>query len=140
MKAKGTAVWSGSGKKGSGYLSTRSKALDNKPYSFETRFGTAIGTNPEELISAAHAGCFTMKLAFILEEAGFVAEELTTVCDVKIENGTITTSELMVAAKVPGILAEQFYDAVKNAEQNCPVSKMMIPNVHVEAKGELINH
>lgn len=120
-----TAVWQGTGKEGSGHISTQTGALSESKYSYTSRFEDGRGTNPEELIAAAHAGCFTMKLSFVLNAAGFTADELNTKCDISFDNGTVTKSHLTVTAKVPGISAEQFAEAVADAEKNCPISKLL---------------
>ncbi len=133
MKRNATAVWKGSGKEGSGHLSTQSTVLSKTQYSFNSRFAEGTGTNPEELIAAAHAGCFTMKLSFVLGEAGFVPEELTTVCVITLENGVITASILSLTARVPGISAEKFSECAENAKQNCPVSKVLNTAVSLNA-------
>src|SRR3954464_12732264 len=125
MKRFATANWKGTGKEGKGLISTQSTVLNDTQYSFNTRFANGAGTNPEELIAAAHAGCFTMKLSFVLGEAGVTPERLETKCDITFENGVISKSHLTVKAKVPGISKEKFEEAVKNAEQNCPVSKVL---------------
>jgi len=96
MIRKATAVWQGTGKEGKGHLSTQSNVLNKTQYSFSTRFEDGIGTNPEELIGAAHAGCFTMKLSFILSAAGFVPEQLETNCEITFENGSVTQSKLIL--------------------------------------------
>lgn len=124
MKRNATAVWNGSGKEGNGHLTTQSTTLNKTQYSFNSRFAEGVGTNPEELVAAAHAGCFTMKLSFVLNEAGFTADELSTRCDITFENGTITLSELTVQGKVPGITAEKFLECAENAKENCPISKL----------------
>ena len=123
MKRNATAVWNGSGKEGQGTLSTQSTVLSNTQYSYKSRFEQGVGTNPEELMAAAHAGCFTMKLSFVLGEAGFTADKIETKCTIALDNGVITTSELEVTATVPGISAEQFEKAAQDAKENCPVSK-----------------
>jgi len=123
MKRNATAVWKGSGKEGNGTLKTQSGVLDNAQYSYKTRFEDGIGTNPEELMAAAHAGCFSMKLSFVLQGAGFTADEINTDCYVSLENGAITKSELVVRAKVPGIDAAKFQECAEDAKANCPVSK-----------------
>lgn len=133
MIRKATAVWNGSGKEGKGHLSTQSGVLKETQYSFGSRFESGIGTNPEELIAAAHSGCFTMKLSFVLGEAGFTPESLETTCDVTFENGAVTKSHLTVKGVVPGISDEQFQKAVKDAEQNCPISKLLNTNISSEA-------
>lgn len=123
MKRNATAIWAGSGKEGKGDLTTQSGVLNKTQYSFSSRFEEGIGTNPEELMAAAHAGCFTMKLSFVLGEAGFTPDELQTKCVISLENGAITKSELTVQGKVPGITAEKFQECADNAKANCPVSK-----------------
>src|SRR5688500_19358200 len=106
-----TAVWNGSGKEGNGHLTTQSTTLEKTQYSFNSRFAEGKGTNPEELIAAAHAGCFSMKLSFVLNEAGFTADEINTDCVITIDNGAVTSSELKLTAKVPGISKEKFQAA-----------------------------
>ena len=128
-----SAVWNGSGKEGKGHLSTQSTVLQQTQYSFNTRFADGVGTNPEELIAAAHAGCFTMKLSFVLGEAGFTPESLETKCEITFENGAITKSHLIVSAKVPGIDDEKFQVSVKDAETNCPISKLLNTAISSEA-------
>ena len=103
-----SAVWNGSGKEGKGTLTSQSGVLQQTQYSFNTRFADGIGTNPEELVAAAHAGCFTMKLSFVLGEAGFTPDSLETKCEITFENGSITKSHLTVNGKVPGISKEKF--------------------------------
>ncbi len=129
-----TAVWNGSGKEGNGNLSTQSGVLSETQYSFNTRFADGIGTNPEELVAAAHAGCFTMKLSFVLNEKGFTADRLETRCNITFENGAVTKSHLIVTASVPGISEDQFGEAVKDAEANCPISKLLNTEISSEAK------
>ncbi len=133
MIRNATAVWNGSGKEGSGNVTTQSGVLSKSQYSYNTRFADGIGTNPEELIAAAHAGCFTMKLSFVLGEAGFTPDSLETKCDITLDNGSITTSHLQVKGSVPGISKEKFEECVKNAEQNCPVSKLLKATITSEA-------
>ncbi|HCL06207.1 MAG TPA: OsmC family peroxiredoxin [Chitinophagaceae bacterium] len=123
MKRNATAVWNGSGKEGSGHLTTQSTTLNQTQYSFNSRFAEGVGTNPEELMAAAHAGCFTMKLSFVLGAAGFTPDSLETQCTITLEDGTITSSHLVLKAKVPGISAEQFETCAADAKANCPVSK-----------------
>ncbi len=132
MKRKATAVWHGSGKTGKGHLTTQSNVLDKTQYSFKTRFEDGVGTNPEELIAAAHAGCFTMKLSFNLSEAGFEPEELETSCAINFEDGAITNSHLTVKAKVKGIEEGKFADLLKDAEKNCPISKLLNTSITLE--------
>lgn len=133
MKRNATAVWTGSGKDGNGYLTTQSTVLNQTQYSFNSRFADGPGTNPEELLAAAHAGCFTMKLSFVLDEAGFTANNLQTTAYVNFENGSITESHLVLKASVPGISQEKFDASVKEAELNCPISKVINARISVEA-------
>ncbi len=123
MRRTATAVWNGSGKEGNGHLTTASTVLDKTQYSFSSRFENGTGTNPEELMAAAHAGCFSMKLSFVLGAAGFTPDEIHTDCAITLDNGAITKSELTLKAKVPGITAEQFQECAADAKANCPVSK-----------------
>ena len=132
MKRKSTALWKGSGSEGTGSLSSTSGVLNNTPYSFNTRFknedGNA-GTNPEELIAAAHAGCFTMALSFMLEKAGFIATELKTEAAVTIEmvvdHFEIKSVHLDLVGDVPGITEEKFIEIAGTAKANCPVSQAL---------------
>ena len=133
MVRNATAVWNGSGKDGNGQLTTASSVLNNAQYSYKTRFENGAGTNPEELIAAAHAGCFTMKLSFVLGEMGVTPERLETKCDVTFEGGMVTKSHLTVTGKIPDISREKFEEAVKNAEQNCPISKLLKTEISSEA-------
>ena len=133
MKRNATAVWNGTGKEGKGHLTTQSTTLNQTQYSFSSRFEEGIGTNPEELIAAAHAGCFTMKLSFILNAAGFTADEISTRCDVTVADGAVTESHLNVTAKVPAINKEQFDAAVADAKTNCIISKLLNTNITHEA-------
>lgn len=125
MKRNATAVWKGTLKEGAGVLSTQSKTLDNTQYSFKSRFEEGVGTNPEELIAAAHAGCFTMQLSAYISEAGFEVESVETQCDVDLVNGTIVTSHLTVKAKVKGITEDAFQGLVTKAEKQCIISKVL---------------
>lgn len=138
MVRNATAVWKGSGKEGSGQLTAPSGVLNNTPYSYHTRFENEPGTNPEELIAAAHAGCFSMKLSFILGEKGATPDSLQTKCEITLENGAVTKSHLIVEGKVPGISEEQFQEAVKNAEQNCPISKLLGPGLSISSEAKLL--
>ena len=133
MKRKATAVWNGSGTDGKGHLSTQSTVLNKTQYSFNSRFAEGVGTNPEELIAAAHAGCFTMKLSFVLQEAGFTADELSTDCTITFDNGVITKSELTLKAKVPGISKDKFDASAKDAKENCPISKLLNTDISLDA-------
>ena len=119
----------------SGNLTTQSTLLNKSQYSFNSRFAEGIGTNPEELVAAAHAGCFSMKLSFVLNAAGFTPDEINTKCEITLDPaaGAITESHLTVSAKVPGISKEQFDTAVADAKANCPVSKLLNANITHEA-------
>lgn len=133
MKRKATAVWKGSGKEGSGVLSTQSTVLNKTQYSFNSRFAEGIGTNPEELVAAAHAGCFAMKLSFVIGEAGFTPDELNAECTITLDNGAITEARLVLNAKVPGISKDKFQECAEDAKKNCPISKLLNTNVTLEA-------
>lgn len=132
LKRSSTAVWHGNGPKGNGTLTTLSGAIKDQPYSANTRFASEdgkAGTNPEELIAAAHAGCFTMALSFQLTNAGHEPTELKTTAVVSIEKQdagwTITGIQLDVTGKVPGVSAEQFQTLADNAKKGCPVSRAL---------------
>ncbi|MFT4091694.1 MAG: OsmC family protein [Asticcacaulis sp.] len=132
MKRTATAQWRGDGQTGAGTLSTQSGVFNAQPYSFKTRFGDEegkSGTNPEELIAAAHAGCFTMALSFALAKAGFTAELLETEAQVEAKPGesgfSITGITLVLKANIPGIEAAQFEELAKGAKENCPISKAL---------------
>ena len=131
MKRNAQAHWQGTGKDGKGHLTTQSKVLNKTQYSFSSRFEQGIGTNPEELIAAAHSGCFTMKLAFILQAANYSAKDLITDCQVTLEDGKITNSHLTLKAIVDGVSDEEFGKMVKDAEENCPISKSLNTNISV---------
>jgi lipoyl-dependent peroxiredoxin len=138
MSKYANAEWQGTGKEGKGTLTTETKALNNAPFTFATRFGEAKdGTNPEELIAAAHAGCFSMKLSFVLNEAGFTADKIETKCDITFGDGAISKSHLTVNAKVPGISKEKFDECAKNAKENCPVSKSLSSNIDISMDATL---
>lgn len=139
MIRKATAVWRGTGRDGAGDLSTDSQALNRTPYSFITRSEDKKGTNPEELIAAAHAGCFTMGLAFGLQLAGFQPIELSTEAAITLEadgpqSFKISRSALTLRAQVPGISAEQFAGIARYVEQNCPVSKVLRAEITLDAR------
>ena len=133
MKRNATAVWQGSGKEGKGHLTTQSNTLNNTQYNYSSRFEEGVGTNPEELIAAAHAGCFCMKLSFLVDGAGFTATELNAKCVVSLEDGAIRTSHITLAAKIDGISKEKFDELVAEAEKNCPISKSLTAEISVEA-------
>ena len=134
-----TAVWTGAGKDGRGILTTQSGTLKETPYSFTTRFGDGKGTNPEELIAAAHAGCFSMALAFKLSGAGHPPEQLETKADLTmVQEGNvwrIATVTLNVKAKVPGVARDQFLKLADDAKATCPVSRVL--NAEITLKAEL---
>ena len=138
MIRKATAVWRGTGRAGNGDLSTDSGVLSKTPYSFRTRFESEKGTNPEELIAAAHAGCFTMALAFGLQSAGFTPTELRTEAAVSLDpEGSgfrISRSALTLRATVPNLTQETFSQLAKEAELNCPVSKVLQAEITLDAK------
>ena len=125
MIRKATAVWQGTLKEGKGNLSTESGILDETQYSYKTRFENGNGTNPEELIGAAHSGCFTMQLSAFLAEQDFPAEELETKSEVTFEDGAISKSHLILTAKVPHISEEKFKEIATKAKKSCPVSKLL---------------
>jgi len=138
MKRTSTARWEGSGKEGKGTVSTQSGVLSNNQYSWSSRFADGIGTNPEELIAAAHAGCYSMKLSFVLNAAGYTPDYIDTTCIITIEDGTINQSELEVTAAVPGIDADAFAVCAEDARQNCPVSKLVKTGLNVTLKASLV--
>jgi osmotically inducible protein OsmC len=123
MKRTATAVWNGTIKEGSGNLTTQSTVLNKTQYSFNSRFADGVGTNPEELMAAAHAGCFAMKLSLDLSLAGFVPDFLDVQSAVALEDGVITSSHLVLKAKIPGLSNDQFKEYTADAKANCPVSK-----------------
>jgi lipoyl-dependent peroxiredoxin len=133
-----TAVWNGSGKEGKGHLTTASTVLNQTQYSFNTRFEDGVGTNPEELVAAAHAGCFAMKLSFVLGAAGFTPDSLETKCEITFENGTLSKSHLILKASVPGIDNDKFQECVKDAEQNCPISKLLGAGLQISSEATLV--
>ncbi len=138
MKRTASAQWRGDLKSGSGTLTTASGTLSQSPYSFHSRFESGQGTNPEELLAAAHAGCFTMALSAQLAQAGLTAESLETTCTITLEKQpegfAITSSHLELEAKVPGATAEAFDQATQAAKAGCPVSKLYKTNISLSAK------
>ena len=133
MKRTATAIWNGSGKEGKGNLTTQSTTLNKTQYSFKSRFEDGVGTNPEELIAAAHAGCFAMKLSFDLGAAGFTPDSLEATSVVTLDNGVITASDITLKAKVPGISKEKFDEVAAGAKANCPVSKVLNAAISLDA-------
>ena len=133
MKRNATAVWNGSLKEGAGKLTTESTTLQNTQYSFGSRFETGVGTNPEELIAAAHSGCFTMQLSAYIGEAGHEIDSIETKCVVDFQDGSVVSSHLSVHAKVQGISEVDFQELVTKAEKNCPISKLLNTKISSEA-------
>ncbi len=140
MKRKASAVWQGGLKDGKGTISTESGVLSQTQYSFGTRFENGVGTNPEELIGAAHAGCFTMALSGQLGTANLVAERIATTATVTMEKTeagfTVTDVHLEVRAKIPGATQEAFQTAANNAKAGCPISRLLKANITMDAKLE----
>ncbi len=138
MKRTASAQWRGDLKSGKGTLSAPSGVFTNTPYSFQTRFEDAPGTNPEELLAAAHAGCFSMALSAQLAQANLVAESIETTCTITLEKQpdgfAITTSHLDLTARVPGATREAFDQAVQAAKTGCPVSKLYKANITLSSK------
>ena len=137
MKRKANARWQGTAKEGSGTLTTQSGVLNETPYSFVARFGDGKGTNPEELIAAAHAGCFTMALSFMLNGAGFTADAIDTEANLTMDqvNGawTVTGIHLMTRARVPKVDAAKFSELASNAKANCPISRLLNATITLDA-------
>ncbi|MEO5593373.1 MAG: OsmC family protein [Chitinophagaceae bacterium] len=133
MKRTATAVWNGSGKDGSGNVTTQSTTLNKTQYSYKSRFEQGVGTNPEELVAAAHASCFIMKLSFVLGAAGFTPDSLEATATVSLDDGTITSSNIVLNAKVPGIDAAKFKECADDAKANCPISKLLNTSISLEA-------
>jgi osmotically inducible protein OsmC len=137
MIRKASAVWRGTGRDGEGALTSASKVLNDTPYSFKTRFEDQPGTNPEELIAAAHAGCFTMALAFALQREGFTPQELSTEAAVSLDQDgagfKITKSALTLRARVPGLSEAKFQEVAEAAEKTCPVSRVLNAEITLDA-------
>jgi osmotically inducible protein OsmC len=138
MKRKASAIWSGGLKDGKGTVSTESGVLDSTPYAFSTRFEGEKGTNPEELIGAAHASCFSMALSMILGQAGMTAEKIETHATITLEQAgggfSVTASHLDVTVTIPGADETQFQEAAETAKANCPISKLLNAKITMEAK------
>ena len=134
MKRTASANWKGSGKEGKGVLSAPSGIFKEQPYTSGSRFEQDPGTNPEELIAAAHAGCFSMKLAFILNAAGFTPDSIDTNCTVNLEGGKIIESHLDVKAKVPGMDDAKVQECARDAKENCPISKSLNTEITMDAQ------
>lgn len=122
---KASTNWKGTGMEGKGSVTTQSTTLNNAQLSFKTRFEEGVGTNPEELIAAAHSGCFTMQLSFLITEKGFTPEDLNTEAQVTFEDGTITKIHLKLEANVPGMTDQDFQETAAKAKEICPVSKLL---------------
>ena len=136
MKRKINAIWNGNGEDGSGFLTAQSGAFNKMPYSFKTRFKNddgILGTNPEELIAAAHAGCFNMKLAFVLNEADFNPNELNTKAQLTFQDGVITSIELILNGNIPNINQDKFTELAEEAKNNCPVSGVLNCEIKLNA-------
>ena len=133
MKRTATVIWNGSGKDGKGSLTTQSTTLKDAQYSYKSRFEDGVGTNPEELVAAAHASCFAMKLSFVLQALGITPDSLNVQGEVTLDNGTVTLSHLILKAKIPGISPEQFREATEDAKQNCPISKLLNSKITLDA-------
>ena len=139
MKRSATSDWNGSQKEGTGTLSAAVGALRSTPYSFGSRFESGAGTNPEELIAAAHAGCFAMALSAALTEAGFKPDRLEATADVKLENvpgsgWSVTASDLNLTAKIPGIDQDKFNELAEKAKSTCPISRLLNTQISLNAK------
>jgi osmotically inducible protein OsmC len=137
MKRTATANWNGSGKEGNGNLTTQSGVLSKTQYSYKSRFEQGTGTNPEELLAAAHAGCFCMKLSFVLGSAGFTPDSIETTSEIELEGGAIRSSHITVKAKVPGITPERFQQCVDETTRDCMVSKAL-SSLEIKVNAELI--
>jgi osmotically inducible protein OsmC len=136
IRRKATAVWNGTGKEGAGTLTTASSTLSNTQYSFNSRFAEGTGTNPEELIAAAHAGCFSMKLAFVLGESDITPRRISTDCAVTLDNGAVTKSELTLRASIDGGDEAAFRAAAEKAKAECPISKLLNCEITLDAQLE----
>jgi lipoyl-dependent peroxiredoxin len=125
MKRSATAIWHGPVKFGNGTLTTESGALKTQSYSWHSRFADGAGTNPEELLAAAHAGCFSMKLSGLLTEAGFPPDKIETTCAIEMKDAVIVASHLKLKADVPGASEELFKTSAEESRKNCPMSKAL---------------
>jgi osmotically inducible protein OsmC len=138
MDRNASAQWKGDLKSGAGTISTTSGVLANTPYSFKTRFEQGTGTNPEELLAAAHAGCFSMALSLILQTQGLTADSIDTTCTISLnkdgEGFAVTRSHLVLRAKIPGATQEAFIMATNTAKENCPVSKLYDTEISLDAQ------
>ena len=134
IKRSATAHWAGNGKEGKGTVSTESGVLSAANYSYKTRFEEGIGTNPEELIGAAHAGCFSMKLAFVLQAANIIADSIETKAQVILDQGAITEVKLFTRVKAEGLDQASFEKYALEAKENCPVSKLLKAEISLDAE------
>lgn len=136
IKQSATAVWNGSIKEGDGKLTTKSKVLENSPYSFKTRFEDGKGTNPDELLATAHAGCFVMALSLMLGKEGYTPDSLEATSEVTMDPDKLelTGSHLTLKARIPNISEEKFMEVAKSAKENCPVSKALSFDITMDAK------
>ena len=133
MKSNASAVWQGTGKEGSGKINATSGVLKDAPYSYTSRFVGLPGTNPEELIAAAHAGCFSMKCAFLFTAAGFTPDKLETNCEVTLDNGVVTGSHLTLTGSIKNISKEEFSKIADEASKTCPISKLLNTKITLDA-------
>ncbi|UCS92552.1 OsmC family protein [Echinicola marina] len=131
---RASANWQGTGDDGLGTVSTQSGVLDKAKYSTKARFADGKGTNPEELVGAAHAGCFSMKLAFVINEKGFTASNIDTEAKVTFEDGKISNIHLKLSASVEGMSDADFQKAAKEAKEECPISKSLDTEITMDAK------
>ena len=136
MKRHATALWNGTGKDGKGALTTQSTTLQDTQYSFKSRFEEGVGTNPEELVAAAHAGCFSMKLSFNISGEGITPESIETKATVNLnpEKGAIDNIHLVVKVKAEGLSQEKFDELVADAKANCPISKLLNTDITLESE------
>ncbi len=130
---KASAHWAGTGKEGQGTVSTGSGVLKDQRYGYQSRFADGPGTNPEELVGAAHAGCFSMKLAFVMVAAGFTAESINTTATVVLDEGVIQEVMLETTVKAAGLDNEKFQELAADAKVNCPISKSLTASVSLKA-------
>jgi osmotically inducible protein OsmC len=141
MLRTATSVWKGAGKTGGGNITTGSKVLSNIPYNFTQRFGDEPGTNPEELIAAAHAGCYAMALSRNFEDAGITTEELTVTANITMEKTdegmTVTKSHLVLLAKVPGVTLENLQRRANAAKEGCPISRLLENSIDITLDAQL---
>jgi len=135
-KHNANAVWNGSVKEGSGKMSSASKVLNNSPYSFKTRFEGEQGTNPDELIAASHAGCFSMALSLMLGENGFTPDEISTDAEITMDPDKLelVSSHLVLKAKIPNIDEAKFKEIANAAKENCPISKVLNLDITLDAE------